>query len=167
VDDNCFVVDSPQQLVNCRAVTPLKGNTQVKAFGSYPLPWDFVASAVFQNIAGPEITAAYSVPTSAIAPSLGRNLSVCGTRNPCTSTATVPLVAPGTMFADRMTRLDLRLGKKVRLGNRVTMQGNFNVFNVFNSAAVLVLNTTYGGNWQLPSRTMDGRMIQFSGTINY
>jgi len=24
-----------------------------------------------------------------------------------------------------------------------------------------VLNNTYGGNWQLPSRTMDGRMIQF------
>jgi hypothetical protein len=74
------------------------------------------------------------VPTSAIAPSLGRNLSVCGTRNPCTSTATVPLVAPGTMFADRMTRLDLRLGKRVRLGNRVTMQGNFNVFNVFTAS---------------------------------
>jgi hypothetical protein len=107
------------------------------------------------------------VPTSAIAPSLGRNLSACGTRNPCTSTASVPLVEPGTMFADRMTRLDLRLGKRLRLSDRITMQGNFNVFNVFNSAAVLVLNTTYGGAWQRPSRTQDGRMIQFSGTINY
>jgi hypothetical protein len=44
------------------------------------------------------------------------------------------------------------------------MQGNFNVFN---RSAVLVLNNTYGGNWQQPSRTMDGRMIQFSGTLTY
>jgi len=145
----------------------MKGNTQMKAFGSYPLPYDFVVSAIFQNIAGPEITAAYAVPTSAIAPSLGRNLAACGTRSPCTSTATVPLVQPGTMFADRMTRLDIRLGKRVRFSDRISMQGNFNVFNVFNSSAVLVLNNTYGGNWQQPSRTMDGRMIQFSGTLSY
>jgi hypothetical protein len=151
----------------CRVVTPMKGNTQIKGFGSYPLPGDFVVSAIFQNIAGPEITAAYAVPTAAIAPSLGRNLAACGTRSPCTSTATVPLVQPGTMFADRMTRLDIRLGKRVRFSDRISMQGNLNVFNVFNSAAVLVLNTTYGGNWQQPSRTMDGRMIQFSGTITY
>ena len=151
----------------CHVVTPMKGNTQIKGFGSYPLPYDFVVSAILQNIAGPEITAAYAVPTSAIAPSLGRDLAACGGRSPCTAVAAVPLVVPGTMFADRMTRLDIRLGKRVRFSDRISMQGNFNVFNVFNSAAVLVLNTTYGGNWQQPSRTMDGRMIQFSGTINY
>ncbi len=30
VTDNCFVVDSPQQLVNCHQVTGLAGNTQVQ-----------------------------------------------------------------------------------------------------------------------------------------
>ena len=165
--DNCFTVDSPQQLVNCHTVTPLKGNTQVKAFGSYTLPADFVVSGVFQNIAGPEITASYAAPNSAIAPSLGRSLSACGTRAVCTSTATVPLVKPGTMFAGRMTRLDLRVGKRLRLSERFSLQGNLNVFNVFNTAAVAVHNNTFGRNWQLPSRTQDGRMIQFSGTLNY
>jgi len=57
VDDRCFVVDSPQDLLNCRVVTPLSGNTQVKAFGTYPLPYDFLVSAVFQNIAGPDDSA--------------------------------------------------------------------------------------------------------------
>jgi hypothetical protein len=71
------------------------------------------------------------------------------------------------MFAGRMTRLDLRLGKRLRLSERFSLQGNLNVFNVFNTAAVAVLNTTYGGNWQLPSRTQDGRMVQFSATLNY
>jgi len=140
---------------------PYRGQTQVKAFGSYPLPGDFVVSAVFQNIAGPPVTAEYSVPTAQIAPSLGRNLAG-GAR-----TVVVPLVQPGTMFADRMTRLDLRLGKRLRLTERVTLQGNLNVFNVFNGAAIHALNTTYGGSWQVPSRTQDGRMVQFSGTLTY
>jgi hypothetical protein len=125
------------------------------------LPGDFVVSAVFQNIAGPLVTAEYSVPTAEIAPSLGRNLAG-GAR-----TATVPLIVPGTMFADRMTRLDLRLGKRLRLTQRVVLQGNLNVFNVFNGAAIHALNTTYGGSWLVPSRTEDGRMVQFSATLTY
>jgi hypothetical protein len=145
----------------CRVVTPFGGQTQVKSFGSYPLPGDFVVSAVFQNISGPLVTAEYAAPTAEIAPSLGRNLAG-GAR-----TATVPLIVPGTMFADRMTRLDLRFGKRLRLTQRVILQGNLNVFNVFNGAAIHALNTTYGGSWLVPSRTQDGRMVQFSATLNY
>ena len=44
----------------CRIVTPFKGQTQLKGFMTYPLPWDFVVSAVFQNISGPTITANYA-----------------------------------------------------------------------------------------------------------
>lgn len=189
VNDQCFNVDSPGAVATslvavqvgagvfntpvphtattiagqrtCRVVTPFKGQTQMKAFGSYPLPGDFVVSAVFQNISGPEITAAYAAPNAQIAPSLGRDLAG-GAR-----TATVPLVMPGTTFADRMTRLDLRVGKRLRLTEGMTLQGNLNVFNVFNGAAIHVLNTTYGRNWQVPSRTQDGRMVQFSATLTY
>jgi len=165
--DRCFVVDSPQELVNCRTTTPLKGNHQIKGFGSYTLPGDIVVSGIFQNIAGPEITASYQASNAEIAPSLNRNLAACGTRAVCTSSATVPLVVPGTMFEGRMTRLDLRVGKRLRLSPRFSLQGNLNVFNVFNTAAVAVLNNTFGRNWQLPSRTQDGRMVQFSTTLTY
>ena len=47
-----------------------------------------------------------------------------------------------------MTRLDLRLAKRIRLSSRVGLQGNFNIYNVFNGAAVNVLNTNYGPRWQ-------------------
>ena len=167
VTDNCFVVDTPQQLVNCHSVTGFEGNTQYKAFGSIQLPYDFMVSGVFQNIAGPPITASYAASNAEIAPSLGRNLAACGTRNPCTSTATVPLITPGTMFDDRMTRLDVRLAKRVRLGSKMSLQGNFNVYNVFNGSAVNVLNTNYGPRWLEPSRIQDGRMLQFSGSLSY
>jgi hypothetical protein len=161
------VVDSPQQLVNCHQVTGFEGNTQYKAFGSYTLPRDVIVSLVFQNIAGPPITATYAVANDQIAPSLGRNLAACGTRSPCTSTVNVPLVTPGTMFDDRMERLDLRLAKRIRLTSRVAFQGNFNIYNVFNASAVNALNTTFGPRWLEPSRVEDGRLLQFSASVSY
>ena len=78
VTDNCFVVDSPQQLLNCHVVTPFKAQTQVKLNGSYPLPGDFVVSGTFQNLSGPPIEANYPATNAEIAPSLGRNLAACG-----------------------------------------------------------------------------------------
>ena len=62
VNDNCFVIDSPQQLLNCRVVTPFKAQTQVKVFGSYPLPADFVVSGTLQNLSGAPIEANYPAP---------------------------------------------------------------------------------------------------------
>ncbi|HEY3159575.1 MAG TPA: carboxypeptidase regulatory-like domain-containing protein [Vicinamibacterales bacterium] len=178
VDDRCFVVDSPQDLLNCRVVTPLSGNTQVKAFGTYPLPYDFLVSAVFQNIAGPDVTASYAATNAEAARSLGRDLAACSGRVPCPATVSVtrpdtpsgvgvPLIRPAQLWEDRMTRLDLRLARRFRTGARTVLQGNFNVYNVFNSSAVAVLNTNYGSRWLEPSRIQDGRMIQFSATFSY
>lgn len=110
---------------------------QVKLNGSYPLPGGFMVSGVYQNISGPQITASYAPSNAAIAPSLGRNLAVCGTRLPCTATATVPLIAPGTMSEGRISRLDMRLTKFVALTSRLRLQGNLDLYNAFNSSSIL------------------------------
>jgi hypothetical protein len=151
----------------CRIVTPFGGQTQLKAFTSIPLPAAFVVSLVFQNVSGPTITASYAASNAEIAPSLGRNLAACGTRTPCTSTATVPLIVPQTMFEDRLSRLDLRLAKRLSLGERMRLQANFNVYNLFNGSAISTLNTNYGALWLLPSLTQDGRMVQVSGSLTF
>jgi Carboxypeptidase regulatory-like domain len=151
----------------CRIVTPFEGQTQVKGYATVPLPWDFVVSAVFQNISGPTITATYAASNAEIAPSLGRNLAACGTRVVCTSTAQVPLIAPQTMFDDRLSRLDLRVAKRFALTPRVRLQGNFNIYNVFNGSAISTLNTTYGPLWLQPLLLQDGRMVQFSGLLTF
>ena len=52
VEDDCYVVDSPQQLLNCHLVSSFKAETVVKVNGSYKFPRDVTASAVFQNIPG-------------------------------------------------------------------------------------------------------------------
>src|SRR5206468_1202578 len=106
----------------CRNVTPFKAQTQVKAFGSYPLPGAIVVSAVFQNSSGPTINATYPTTNALIAPSLGRNLAA----GPNAS-VNVPLVAPNTLFADRSTQLDLRLTKRIRVRQRMRLDANFDV----------------------------------------
>jgi hypothetical protein len=191
VSDACFNVDSPgataaslpgiaftttpspftATTVNgqpiCRAVTPFKAQTQVKMFWSYPLPGEFVIGGVFQNLSGPAILASYAASNAQIAPSLGRNLAACATQAVCTATATVPLVAPQTLFEDRSTRLDFRLTKLIHFGPKTLVRANVDLYNTLNGSGVLVLNSTYGGAWQKPIVIQDGRLIQFSAQLTF
>jgi hypothetical protein len=160
VEDNCFVVDSPQQLLNCRVVTPFSGNMQIKANGSYPLPKDFVVSATFQNLAGMSYVANYTVPSAQIAPSLGRQLA--GN----VRSVSVPLVAPQTEREPRRTQVDLRVSRIFRLGEG-RLQANFDLYNVFNAAWIQGQNETFGPQWRQPTLILNGRLIQFSANWNF
>ena len=161
VTDNCFVVDSPQQKLNCHVAAPFSGNTQVKLNGSYPLPRQFFVSALYQNLSGPAYTADWAAPTALIAPSLRRDLAG-GAR-----TATVPLLAPNTFFDHRTTRLDLRVGKSVRLTQRVKVQGNMDLYNVTNSGSVLQDTNAFGARWLVPTLVLEPRILQFSAQITF
>jgi hypothetical protein len=174
VQDNCFVVDSPQQLLNCHLVTPFKAQTLVKLHASYPLPGKFVASGVLQNVSGISYGASYNAPNSAIAPSLGRNLAACGTQSVCTATATVPLIPYMTMFDSRRTQLDLRLSRLFSLGvSKLRLRADLDVYNVTNSSAVLYANQTYGPQWKQPIGSsvvqgfVDGRLVQLGGRMSW
>ena len=125
-------------------MTPFGGQAQIKAFATYPLPWNFMVSGVFQNISGPTITANYAATNSQIAPSLGRDLAACRGAAVCNSTAVVPLIVPQTMYDDRLTRLDLRLAKRIGLSQRMRLQANVNVYNVFNGSASSTLKPITG-----------------------
>ena len=159
--DNCFVVDSPQQLLNCKVTQPFK--TQVKVLGVYPLPvWGLQAAATFQSLPGPEITASYAAPNSAIAPSLGRNLSAGAT-----ATATVPLVSPGTLYGDRLNQIDFRATRSFALGAGRRLQANVDVYNLANASPVLTLNNTFGPAWQRPLQILHARMLKFSAQVEF
>ena len=159
--DRCFVVDSPQELLNCHVVTPFAAQTDFKLHGSYPLPAGFVVSAVYQNMSGIPIDASYAATTAEIAPTLGRNLAG-GAR-----TATVPLVAPNQMFEDRRTRLDLRFTKLVRITERLRLQGNVDIYNVANASGIQQVTTTYGPRWLLPQNIIEPRVVQFSARLTF
>ena len=111
VRDRCLVVDSPQELLYCRVVTPFNGQTQFKLHGIFPLPADFVASFAFQNLSGSQLTASYTAPASAI-DWVGADRPLAGG---ATEVTNIPLVEPGTEFGDRISRVDLRLGYTFRI----------------------------------------------------
>src|SRR5213075_2382694 len=101
------------------AVTPLSPYchvafgvlTQFRGLSSYLVPKANVQlSATFQSKPGAMLAANYAVPNAEVAPSLGRALSGNA------SSVTVNLVAPGTMYGDRVNELDLRLARTLRIG---------------------------------------------------
>jgi len=149
----------------CHVVTPFRGQTQLKLNGAVPLPYDFVVSGIYQDISGPNIVAAYAATNQEIAPSLGRNLAACGTRVPCTATATVPLVAAATLYDHRIRRLDVRFTKLLRLSQRLRMQGNLDIYNVFNGSGAVQVNNAFGPQWRQPTEVQDPRILQFSAQI--
>lgn len=149
--------DSPQRIY-CD-VRP-KFLTDAKLAVSYPLPWwDLQLSGTLQSSPGPEITANYAAPSATVEGSLGRPLANRGT-------VTVPLVQPGTLFGERLNQVDLRLAKAVRV-SRFTVRGMVDLYNVFNSNAVLALNTTFGPGWQRPLIILPGRFVKFGAQMNF
>jgi hypothetical protein len=157
--NNCFVVNSPQQLLYCDLKPPFQ--PQVKFLGSYPLPWDLQVSAAFQSLPGPQITASQTVTNAQIAPSLGRNLSAG-----VNGTVTVSLIAPGTEYGERLFQLDFRLSKIVRIG-ALRIQLNADAYNALNADTILLQNNTYGPQWRQPTYILPGRLVKFGAQVNF
>ena len=112
-------------------------------------------SATFQSKPGALLAANYAAPNSVVAPSLGRNLSGNAT------SVTVNLIAPGTMYGDRVNQLDLRVAKRLRYGrSRVLLA--LDVYNALNSSAVLTYDNTFvpGGAWLQPLTILTPRFAQ-------
>jgi len=140
----------------CHVEPPFKAD--VKGAASYALPWfGVMASATLQNRPGPQILARQTVNSTQVQ-NLGRALGL--------GTASVQLVAPGTMYGDRVTQLDLRLGKVFRLSH-TRVQATMDMFNVLNSSGVLAINTTYGSNWLFPTQILQGRLVKFGAQFEF
>ena len=194
VENNCFVVDAPglnnysaqtfgvsipantETTIDgehiCRTVNPVKGQTVIKMYTSFPLPGGLAVSGMLQSLPGIQQQANYRVPNDLIAPSLGRNLAACGTRTVCNATANVPLIVPFSEFEPRRTQLDLRLSKLFDIA-RYRVQANLDIYNVLNNSSVLQTNNNYGSRWQTPqsnavrSGFMEGRLIQIGAQLTF
>jgi hypothetical protein len=176
LNERCFVVDSPQELLNCRVRRPFSAQTQLKLNAAYGFPHDIVVSGIFRNeaalrtAAGGEVLsveANYAAPNAIVAPTLGRDLAACGGRVPCVAQATAPLFPPYQRFEGRLNQLDFRLTKRFPVGPRVKFQANVDLYNALNRSPVVGVNTQYGSRWLVPSQILDGRLIQLSGNISF
>jgi hypothetical protein len=153
------------------AVTPLSPYchvaygvlTQFRGLSTYLIPRAEIQLALtFQSKPGALLAANYAAPNAVVAPSLGRNLSG-GAQN-----VTVNLVAPGTMYGDRINELDIRAGKILRFGGwRTTLA--VDVYNVLNSSAVLAYNMAFvpDGPWLQPLTILTPRFVKFTADIDF
>jgi hypothetical protein len=169
--NSCFAIDSPQGTAAalplystrpgfCDVNPPWSANTQVKLNGAYPLPFDTMVSAVFQNVPGIPITASYVATSAVIAQWLNRPLAGS------VASATVDIIPPSTMFEERVTQLDLRITKRLKIG-RARVEGNLDLYNLFNGSSVLATNTRYGAAWLTPTLVLGGRLIKIGGQVNF
>jgi hypothetical protein len=163
VVDNCIVIDSPQagRPGFCKITPPWSANSQVKLAAVYPLPWNIQVAGTYQNLPGVQILAAYTATNAEIRPSLGRDLA-----SGPNGTATIDLVAPGTMYDDRINQIDLRFTKGFRFG-RARVQAMADIYNITNANTVTGVVNTYGAFWQRATQVMGGRLFKFGAQVDY
>ena len=115
---------------------------------------DVQVSGTYQSIPGPQILANYIATNALVQPSLGRPLSGNAPN------VTVNLVEPGTMYGDRLNQVDFRFAKILRF-NRSKLALNLDLYNAFNSSAILTLNNNFA-TWQQPLTIVQARFAKIS-----
>jgi hypothetical protein len=170
VTDNCVVVDSPQDARPgfCRTARPWSAATDVKFLVVYPLPYDIQTSAIYQNSSGIPITANYVVTNAAIASSLARNLSDCAIgAATCNANRTIALIPDNSMFEPRAQQVDLRFTRTFRFGGMRRLRPSLDIYNLFNAATVLAMNTTYGPAWKDVTQILNGRQLRIGAQFDF
>jgi hypothetical protein len=137
--------------------------TRASGLAAYTIPRiDVLVSGTMRSDPGLVLAANYAVPSAQVAQSLGR--PVAGN----VANVTVNLLAPGEVWGDRVNELDLRVAKILRFGRTRTNVG-LDLYNVFNSSAVLNYNQTFvpNGSWLRPTLVMTSRFAKVSATIDF
>ena len=117
-------------------------------------------SATFQSKPGAQLAANYNVPSAVAALSLGRSLSGGAANVP------VNLVAPGSLYGDRINQLDFRLAKILKFG-RTRSQVGVDLYNALNSSAVQTYNQTFGTAYLTPTLVLPARFAKVSVQIDF
>jgi hypothetical protein len=96
---------------------------------------------------------------SGVIPSLGRA--------PTGGQTTVNLIEPGTMYGDRLNQVDLRFTKILRLSSRARLDLNVDIYNAFNSDAILTQQNAFIAAWRLPLSVIQPRFVKFSARWDF
>jgi len=182
----CDEPSNPNNLLYCdQRDSGIPFTTSFKIAGSYPLPWGLQLSGALQAMAGlPMGTAALTgttqnsatsttpsgistrwliTPTTTYAPNCTGPCTPGALVNPGMTLASmsVPLVAPGTEFFDRLNQLDLTISK-VFIINTIRFEPEAAIFNALNAASVSAVRSQNFGtsSYNQPSTILQGRFLR-------
>ena len=137
---------------------------QFKLAGNIPVPlWGIEASFTFQNNPGIDYAATRTYSRAEIG-TFGANRTL----NDSTRTG-VSIMLPFADHGDRINQLDLRFSKRITMG-RARVRGQFDVYNVTNSAAILGVLNDYGTNgsaYQSINNVLGARLFKFGFVFEY
>ena len=88
----------------------------------------------------------------------------------CNASVVIDMVAPNTVFEDRLQQMDVRASRSFQLA-RVRLRGNADLYNIFNAGNVLNMTTRHsglnGGQWLRPIQILGGRMFKLSMQMDF
>jgi hypothetical protein len=161
--DRCFVVNSPQDLYQCRNEEAWYPRTQFKAHVVAPLPGGVETSAVLQVLPSIPLLADYVVSNAQVAATLGRPLS-----GGATATRTIPLLLNNNHFNEGWNQqVDFRVSRTFTFGTNLRFQPQVAVFNLFNANAVLGTVNTFGARWQEVNTVLGSRVVKFGAQLRF
>jgi len=147
----------------CRFVEPYR--TDFRGLATYTIPRvDVQLAATWMSVPGEYLEANFVADNAWIAAGpqpLGRPLTGA-------AVATVNLIPPYSMFADRRNNVDFRVAKILRFAGMRTQFG-VDIYNLMNVDVVTAYNQTFvpGGPWLAPTALQPARYARLSLEIDF
>ena len=80
---------------------------------------------------------------------------------------TVPIVAPGSVYGDRLNQTDFRVGKIVRFAGTRRVTASLDVYNLFNASSIQRVNGTYGSAYLNTLIIMAARYAKIGAQLDF
>ena len=161
ITKNCAVVDNPQSLLFCASDQPFQGSYRVS--GGYNFPWKLQLSGVYQSIPPASFQPTDTVSATSPGITLGRPIVEGSLTN-------VPVVAPYTLFTDRVNQVDLRVTKTIpietaRVKGRLELM--VDLYNAFNTSPVLTRTALLGPGFYAPTSILQSAFVKLGGRFTF
>jgi hypothetical protein len=195
----CDEPDDPNMLLFCDdSQNDIPYLQSLKLSGTLPLAWGISVSGTWQDLTGRAFGGTTTTGNKISGPGYGDTGSPVGTNwfltnatrypvncpAPCpagqlvfpnpdarlaSASVEVPLVAPGTEFLPRLRQLDLSVAKWFGLGGSTRLQGQIDIFNVFNVNTYTAVRSTRFDTaaYSLPASVLQGRMIRLGVQLKW
>ncbi len=137
--------------------------TRLTGLGSYTIPKiDVLFSGTFRSDQGAQLAANYTVTSAVAQQTLGRPLAGNAPN------VSINLIAPGSLYGDRVNEVDFRIAKILRFGRTRTNVG-VDIFNVLNANPILTYNPAFipNGSWLVPTSVLQSRFVKISASIDF
>ena len=168
-------IDDPNDLRFCERSYPFL--TQFKLSGTYPLPYGFRLSGLFQSVPGVQSArdagnvgkdfAVYYSVGRAIAPGLTQpNVTTSTSPNAPGSQSGIRLNEIGSLFLDRVNQLDFAVSRDFLFG-KTRVRPQVDIFNALNNNSVTQAFNTFGPSLLVPQSVLNPRLVRFNLRISF